>query len=47
MNCPTCRQPLRLDRNDENNNPNTGVKYDRKIYVCDKDDLWLTIEAPK
>ena len=24
-----------------------GVPYDRKVYVCDKDDVWLTVEAPK
>jgi hypothetical protein len=47
MECPICKEPLRLAGNDESNNPKTGAKYDRKVYVCGKDDVWLTVEVPK
>jgi hypothetical protein len=47
VECPICKEPLRLAGNDESNNTKTGTKYDRKIYVCDKDDVWLTVEVPK
>jgi hypothetical protein len=47
MECPICKEQLRLAANDESNNPKTGAKYNRKIYVCDKDDVWLTVEMPK
>ena len=47
MECPICKKPLRLASDDESNNPKTGAKYDRRVYVCDKDDVWLTLEEPK
>ena len=45
--CPICNKPMRLAGNDESNNHKTGTKYDRKVYVCDKDDVWISSEIPK
>ena len=47
MKCPICKERMRLASEDESSNPRTGTKYKRKIYVCDKDNAWLTVELPK
>ena len=31
---------------DESNNPKDGTTYERVIYVCNQDDVWLTTEIP-
>jgi hypothetical protein len=28
-------------------NPDTGKQYDRTLYVCQKDDVWVSVETPK
>ena len=47
MKCPVCKKKMKLALNDESNNPETGAKYDRKVYVCDEDDVWITTELPR
>jgi len=47
MKCPVCSKDMRVAGSDESNNPKTGITYDRKIYVCDGDDVWVTVEIPK
>ncbi|HSH55496.1 MAG TPA: hypothetical protein VK983_01560 [Candidatus Limnocylindrales bacterium] len=29
------------------NNPDNGKKYDRTIYQCETDDIWITTEIPQ
>jgi hypothetical protein len=37
---------MELRTRDTSNNPETGQKYDRIIYVCTHDDSWITVETP-
>lgn len=46
MKCPKCEHEMevvkRLTTCGENDR-----KYDKVIYVCRKDDVWVTIETPR
>lgn len=47
MQCPTCQKDMRLTSQDTSHNFDTGTEYTRSYYVCDANDVWATIEAPK
>lgn len=43
-----CKQEMKAIRRDISHNPNEGNKeYDRTVYQCESDDIWVTIEIPK
>ncbi len=33
-------------KKDESENTETGKKYSRAIYHCEKDDVWVNLEIP-
>ena len=47
MEWPSCQQIMTLLKQDESTNQANGKKYNRVIYLCPKDDVWITIEIPK
>lgn len=50
MKCPTCHQEMNVHKKDVTNNreKESGYKeYQRTVYVCEKDDAWITVETPK
>ncbi|MFO0862586.1 MAG: hypothetical protein U0516_02610 [Candidatus Saccharibacteria bacterium] len=46
MDCPKCSKKMKIDRKSESNNSETGQVYERIIYVCEADDVWITTEIP-
>jgi hypothetical protein len=48
MECPVCKQAMKKVRWDISHNPNENDKeYDRTVYQCLTDDIWVTTEIPK
>jgi len=48
MKCPACDQPMKTISSDVSHNPNENNKgYNRTIYQCTTDDVWVTTEIPK
>jgi hypothetical protein len=47
MICPLCHQAMRQDRRVVSSNPKTSQRYNRSIYQCMGDDVWLTLEIPE
>lgn len=48
MDCPVCKQAMKKVRWDISKNPNEDNKeYDRTVYKCESDDIWVTTEVPK
>ncbi len=46
MKCPKCGEKMEETRKDTS----YGFKdkeYSRVIYVCKKDDIWVTVETPE
>lgn len=47
MKCPVCKEQMKKVRRDSSYNPNEANKeYDRTVYKCEIDDIWITIEVP-
>ena len=36
-----------VKNNDISHNSKNGKKYDRTLYWCDTDDIWISVEIPK
>ena len=47
MQCPKCEKEMNLERSDTSHNFDTNEKYDRKVFKCEVDNIWITIETPK
>ena len=49
MECPTCKQTMKKVRGDTSyNRPEAkNAEYDRTVYQCLMDDIWITTEIPK
>lgn len=47
MECPTCKKPMTLLRQDTSRSKLQEKNYDRTIYGCQDDDVWVTIEVPQ
>lgn len=45
--CPKCGKHMKLKHVDESSNPRSGKKYDRMLYCCEADDVWLSLEIPQ
>jgi hypothetical protein len=46
MKCPECLHDMEIRHTDVTHN-GEGQKYDRVVYVCEKEDLWISIEKPQ
>ena len=47
MKCPVCNKEIKKVRWDISYNPNEDNKeYDRTVYQCLTDDVWVTTEIP-
>jgi hypothetical protein len=47
MNCPKCGKEMILKNKDTSNNPENGKQYDRAVYWCEADDVWISLEIPQ
>ncbi len=47
MKCPKCGKEMVIKSQDTSHNSETEQEYDRIIYVCEADDVWITTEIPK
>lgn len=48
MKCAVCKQAMKKVRRDISRDPNEDNReYDRTIYQCEKDDVWVTTEIPR
>lgn len=48
MKCPVCSKDMKKVRWDISYNPDDDNKsYDRTVYQCLADDVWVTTEIPK
>ena len=47
MKCPKCKNEMIIKSNDVSHNAKNGKKYERTLYWCDVDDIWINIEIPK
>ena len=46
MHCPQCGKEMHLERNDVSHNSATALEYNRLVYKCLSDDVWVTVEIP-
>jgi len=48
MKCPECNTEMVLKKKDNSSNFETKPKkkYNRSVYWCKKDDIWLCLEVP-
>ncbi len=44
--CPHCNSLMELQREEVSNDQNTRI-YRRRIFHCNNDDVWISIETPK
>jgi hypothetical protein len=48
VKCPKCETEMSLENKvDVSHNSKTGQKYDRKVFACKADDVWITSEIPR
>jgi len=47
MNCPKCNLEMEVRGKDTSHDFRRKKEYERIIYVCPKDDVWVTVETPK
>lgn len=47
MKCLKCGSEMKVVRQDVSSNPDNEKQYDRVVYVCEADDIWVTTEIPK
>lgn len=49
MKCPSCQQEMQVKKKDVSNNNEQRQKYkeyQRVIFWCEKDDIWISVETP-
>lgn len=50
MKCPKCDKEMKIIRNDISNNGKKDKdykEYERVLYWCEQDDVWVNVEIPK
>lgn len=47
MKCPKCKGEMEVTRKFETLDARNEKKYERLVYVCQSDDVWVTVEIPK
>lgn len=49
MKCPKCQQEMKVVEKRVTNNGKMGEnykEYQRILYLCKQDDIWITVETP-
>jgi predicted RNA-binding Zn-ribbon protein involved in translation (DUF1610 family) len=44
--CPICGENMPQYHDENEDDASTGVNYDKTVYRCKNDDVWVTIEVP-
>lgn len=47
MICPKCHKEMTKQKQDTSHDPKNAKKYDRVVYWCQQDDVWMTVEIPQ
>ena len=47
MKYPKCGEEMKEVKRDWSINTETGKKYSRTMYHCEKDDVWSNLEIPQ
>ena len=48
MNCPECKKEMVVKgRDDSFDSTKDNKKYNRTVYWCETDDVWVSVEIPK
>ena len=47
MICPKCKRKMTLKSKGISHNPKDGKKYDKTLYWCKSEDVWVNVEIPK
>ena len=47
MKCPKCNEEMVVRVEDSSSDSRNNKQYDRKVYWCEKDDVWIRVEIPK
>lgn len=47
MKCPKCDKEMIIKTEDTSSNSRNNKQYDRKVYWCEQDDIWINLEIPK
>lgn len=47
MNCPKCNEEMMAKGEDISSDFRNGKKYDRTMYWCEKEDIWISLEIPQ
>ncbi|MCL5091120.1 MAG: hypothetical protein M1514_03865 [Patescibacteria group bacterium] len=45
--CPKCNEEMEITKKDISHDFKKKKEYNRMIYICRKDDVWVTIEVPQ
>lgn len=46
MKCPKCKKDMNIERVETSFNIK-NKEYNRTIYLCKDDDVWIVVEIPK
>lgn len=47
MICPKCQKEIAVKNQAISHDSNNRKNYDRIVYWCQQDDIWVNIETPK
>ncbi|MBX4205800.1 hypothetical protein KW795_01240 [Candidatus Microgenomates bacterium] len=47
MKCPICKKEMSLKFKDISKNSKNNKEYNRTMYWCEIDDVWINQEIPK
>lgn len=47
MECPKCQKEMVIKNQDISHNSKNGKQYNRVVYWCEQDDIWVNIEIPE
>lgn len=47
MKCPKCGKDMVVKHRDTSHDARTKKEYDRILYWCEGDDIWIRLETPK
>lgn len=47
MKCPICKKEMIVKKKDVSHDFDKKKKYDRTMFWCEKDDVWISQEIPQ
>jgi hypothetical protein len=47
MKCLKCGIEMAVKNHDSSHDSRNGKQYERTLFWCEKDDIWMSLEVPK